>query len=347
MKIALLSSGHLSNKKEATWITLKHLAEYYSSIGHETIIIARKHPNLPEIENLKGSKIYRLFNNFLFGYSTIKQLKINFDVIHGFSSSPIMALSTYIAGKACKKPKLIHTLKSYSKSKILNSMLKFPLKLMHKVTVPTTLAKNKLNLNKIDVIHSNIDTINFKPRNKEKLKQKYNIKEKVIFYYGAMRINKGVDYLIQALPKLKENVTCIMAFRSFTDEKTNFYKNMLKELNFKNTQFIFNDINIYEYVSMADVVVLAYPNIEGTEGNPSCLLESMASKTPVITTFIPEIVEITKNSVNLVPPKDIDLLAKEIDLVLKSPSKIKIEQAFKISQEFSNKKIAEKYLKLY
>ena len=73
----------------------------------------------------------------------------------------------------------------------------------------------------------------------------------------------------------------------------------------------------------------------------------MASKTPVITTFIPEIIEITKNSVNLVPPKDINLLAKEIDLVLKNPSKIKIEQAFKISQEFSNKKIAEKYLKLY
>ena len=226
--------------------------------------------------------------------------------------------------------------------------MKSPLNLMDIVTIPTILARNKLNLKKeVKIIHSNIDILNFKPRNKEKLKQKYNIKGKVIFYYGAMRINKGIDYLIQALPKVKENVICIMAFRSFTDEKINFYNNMLKELNIKNTQFIFNDINIYEYVSMADVVVLAYPSIEGTEGNPSCLLESMASKTPVITTFIPEIIEITKNSVNLVPPKDINLLAKEIDLVLKNPSKIKIEQAFKISQEFSNKKIAEKYLKLY
>ena len=102
---------------------------------------------------------------------------------------------------------------------------------------------------------------------------------------------------------------------------------------------------------MADAVVLAYPTLRGTEGNPSCLLESMAAKTPVVTTSLPELREIIQHEqeVLMANPSDPVSVAENIIKILKNEQLKQqlTENAYIKAQEFDTKKIAEEFLKLY
>src|SRR3989344_6570641 len=99
MNIALITSSALSNKKEATWLTLHLLAKEYTKLGHKVIICAEKNKNLPTVEEIEGIKIHRLFKGkILNGRRSLQNIanteKISFDLIHGFSSSPLLVLNT-------------------------------------------------------------------------------------------------------------------------------------------------------------------------------------------------------------------------------------------------------------
>jgi len=113
----------------------------------------------------------------------------------------------------------------------------------------------------------------------------------------------------------------------------------------------YRDVIIEDYVSMANAVVLAYPNLIGTEGNPSCLLESLAAKTPVITTSLKELREIVthEEDVLMAIPGNVSSLADNITRLLNDPIlQEKIQQNGIIkAKEFSTEKIATQFLKLY
>ena len=114
MNIALIASAALSNKKEATWITLLALAKEYTKQGHKVIISAENNGSLPKIEEEEGIKVYRLYHGKIAAgarslHTISKQEKISFDIIHGFSSSPLMTLNTLLAKKIFPKAKAIHT----------------------------------------------------------------------------------------------------------------------------------------------------------------------------------------------------------------------------------------------
>ena len=366
MNIVLLAPGFLISKKEATWITLTDLAKEYKNKGHFVAIVAEKHPGLPVLEIVNGIKVYRLFSGkFRKGYKTIKEIqqreKITVDIIHGFGSSPLMALNTFFAKKAAPKARIIHTIKSRSLefwngeklSRLLNSMdrVTFPSKVMREFFVQKGLKKEKTR-----IIRSNINTTRFRPRNKEELKKKFGfLGKKVVLYYGAIRKEKGVDCLLQAAPEIvKEfpDVKFVLAIRSNAVEKKEIYMKMAEELECKNYVTItLDDLPIEEYVSMADCVVLAYPTLVGTEGNPSCLLESMAAKTPVITTSLPELQEIAQKDeeVLMAIPGDAHSVAEEVKRLFKDKQlgeKI-AEKGYHKAQDFSVENVSAVFLQLY
>src|SRR3989344_4290314 len=116
MNIVLISTSALTNKKEATWLTLHSLAKEYTRHGHHVIISAEKSSLLPKIEEVEGITVYRLHKGKIFAgrrslRSVSKKEKISFDIIHGFSSSPLMAFNTLLAKKAFPKAKAVHTIK--------------------------------------------------------------------------------------------------------------------------------------------------------------------------------------------------------------------------------------------
>ena len=99
------------------------------------------------------------------------------------------------------------------------------------------------------------------------------------------------------------------------------------------------------------MVVLPYPTLDGTEGNPSCMLEAMASKTPVITTNLPELREIVtpEKDVLMAKPGDHSSLSTHIKRLLENPllGQKLAQNSFLKSQQFDGNRIAEQFLQLY
>ncbi len=366
MDIALLTTTFVrkgrKKNREATEITVKALAKNFSEKGHKVAIINRGNGNIPKHERLGKINIHHPFKSELLtgllGLFYVQSLRgRKFDVVHNFSAAPILSFKTLIA-KTFLRCKTINTLKSYSRKDFYR--FKFLKVLSHadKITVPTEIFKKRLIARgvpnkKIVVVRSNIDCSKFKSSNKTTLKKKFGFtNKKVILYFGALWEEKGLQYLVKAIPTLTEkhpNIQFIIAPRHKVREiDAPVIKAALRN---KNVKLVLEVKDIVEYINVADAVVLPYKNLIATEGNPSCLLESMACKTPVVTSKLPEITEIVKDGEDVLmsKPGDVNGLVTQIDRIL-SDTKLRnklIKSAHKKSKLFDEKKIAKKYLEIY
>ncbi len=369
MNIILSTIGTLQNQKESAHITTINLAKELQTLGHKVIIITQRIPHQPTEITIDNITIYRpyripflskLFSHPLAIHKLQKEKKINIDIIHSFSATPLFALNTFLSKLFTKNAKTIHTIKSYSRDKNGNRGNIF-LRLVDKVTVPTKTHAQKINIKKekSEVIYSPVNLNKFQPKDETKLKQKYHYQnKKIILYYGALWNNKGVDNLIKAIPLLiKERENNKDKHKDPQNLHFLFlprYRNiepqlkLIKELNIQNNiEFITNDVIIEDYVNLADVIVLPYKNLLGTEGNPSCLLEALACKTPVVTTKLPELEELFSNcTIMAIPNNPIDLAEKISQSLTQNNRKI-IENGFQLVQSFDQKKIAKDFIKIY
>lgn len=374
MKIALLVSGFNKDAKEALNITTRNLALLFKEKGNEVSIITKQKKGEKQIESYRGIDIYRLYQNPLYPKvkfnvlgafvwlvknilifpQTIKKIKKQFEIIHGFSSAPILVLRSIFSRRYFKNAKIVHTIKGYSRygykfARFLN--------LADKITVPSEIIKNKLvkrgcKASKINVIHSPVDLKRFRPLNKQILKNKYGFKNKnVVLYYGHMTELKGINYLLDAIKLIEDKNIVFLFVSSSTNEFNEPYKKRIRNEKISNAEIITKDVKVEEYVNLADVVILPYPNLISTEANPSCLIESMACKTPVVTTDLPELIEIVTpgKDVLMVKPKDSQSLAQSIINLLndKKLQKKLAESAYKKSKQFDVRIITQKYIELY
>ncbi len=373
MNIAIFSAGFFKNKKESIRITLINFAKRLIEKGNKVVIIC-ENKGFKEMEVIDGIRLYMVGNLkkstkydyysvfkrvFSFSKSIIniqKNENLKFDIIHGFSASPVLALRAVLCKRKLGRVKTVHTIKSYSRYKgsYLFSRL---LNKIDVVTVATRsmlqrLVKHGVKKEKIRIIPSFIDLDKFKPMDKGKLKKKYGFKDKkVVLYYGLMHERKGVDDLIKAIPlvlKKEKDVVFLFAPRGFTEE----YARKIKKAGvWNNVKIVDKEIKIEDYVSLADMIVLPYASMVATESNPSCLLESMACKTPVVTTDFPELREIVtpEQDVLMAKPRDVVSLAENINRLLKDKKLQKklVENAYKKSKEFDVKIITKQFIKLY
>lgn len=357
MNIAFLSSASLSNPKESARITTLNLAKSLSQKGHQVFIITEKVPNLPDQEAIEGIPVFRYYKSpgKILSYPLAvrkiqKEKKIMFDILHGFSATPLFLPAMIISKIFAPKAKTIYTLKSYSRNK-WGRRGSFLLRFINQVTFPTkehALKYGKFKRNEV-IIHSPVDTKKFCPKDKEELKRKKRLEgNKILFYYGAMWENKGIDLLISSLPEIikKQNkliLLCAPRYKHFEKQVQ-----LVDKLNLKlRVTFLTGNLPIEDYVALADLVVLPYPNLIGTEGNPSCLLEAMACKTPVVTTDLPELREIAGGLVWMAKPGDARSLAETINYALAHPSAEMVEKAYLKAQEFRVEKITEEFLEVY
>ncbi len=367
MNIALLSTGSFQ-EKEATAITIMDFAQELMHQKNQVTIICERRGEKNRFEEIKGIKIYKIgfrdrdkdrlaiYNRIFahaFGLRRMqKKSQSDFEVIHSFSAAPILALRTVISKLFNKKALTVHTLKSYSRAKLGSAFYK-ALNFVDIVTVPSRVFADKLitrgvQKDKIRVIHSHIDTKKFVPQDRDALKRKYGYEKKnIIFYYGAMWEKKGTDDLIKAIPMvLKQNNKALFLF---APRNLPYAENYDQELSYfgNRVRILKEEVNIADYVAMADLVVLPYPELTGTEGNPSCLLETMACKTPVVTTSLPELQEIVGDCVFMASQKDINSIAQSIIKALEYYPENMIEKAYRRAQEFSVEKITQDFLQVY
>jgi glycosyltransferase involved in cell wall biosynthesis len=369
MNIALLSTGFLG-KKEATAITVFDFAKNLVEQGEKVTIISEKRNEALRFELVDGIMIYRIgfpkqprifstfsFYNRIFAHAmAIRKLnhknKESFNIIHNFSAAPILSLRVILSKIFNRKAKTIHTLKSYSREGLGKYFFKL-LNLVDAITVPTKIYSDFLitkgvKKEKVKIINSHINTKKFFPKDRSMIKNLYGYSNrKVILYYGSMWENKGTNLLIQTIPYIiKNNPNILFLFLPRNTEYAKKYESSLNKY-CSNIKIIYESTRIEDYVALADLVVLPYTTLVGTEGNPSCLLESMACKTPVVTSNLPELKEIVNDSVLMAEPGDLNDLVAQIEIALKNYPNQLIEKAYLESQKFTVDKISKEFVNLY
>ena len=168
-----------------------------------------------------------------------------------------------------------------------------------------------------------------------------------------MSESKGIYNLIDAIELIKDEDFIALFITGSGENFIQPYERAVRKKNLQNKIKIIKTPvkktrNIEEYVAMADAVVLPYPNLISTEAQPSCVIESMASKTQLITTDIKESKELVSGYAILAKPCNTESLAAKIKEFLRNgPDKRMIEKAHKKALEFDYRRVIGRYLDIY
>jgi glycosyltransferase involved in cell wall biosynthesis len=341
MNILILCNNFLKGHKEATKITITEFAELLERAGHQVEVI----PDASVKSTLKKVK-------------KLKKAGKSFDIIHGFSAAPLLAMKVRLAKRHFPNARTIQTLKSYSKKFLGSLSFSLFLNSVDKVTVSTNEFKEKLIMrgcpeNKISVIRSPINLSRFIPLKKEELKEAYNFKDKnIIFYYGSLHHTKGSTELIKsAAPILQKDKDTILLMCPRHNPQQEIL-DLITELGiWDQTHIVTEDVNIVEYLNMGDVLLLPYTSMVGTEGNPSCLLEAAACKVPVVTSNFAELREVMTpdEDVLMANPGNVQKFEENIrKLLVDEELRNRLtENAFRKKEQFDHKTITKQFLELY
>lgn len=194
----------------------------------------------------------------------------------------------------------------------------------------------------------------FKPLNKSDcisyIKNKYNIESPFILYIGGFSTRKNVKELILAFNKIYKSLNNdykLVLCGSIKDEGAKL-QDLCKEL-FIDDKVIFtgfiNDYDLPIFYNASNLFV--YPSLYEGFGLPP--LEAMSCKTPVITSNLTSIPEVTNDCAVLIDPFNKDELASAILSLLNSPSLLEeySEKGYKNSLEFTWTKTAKATLNAY
>lgn len=237
-------------------------------------------------------------------------------------------------------------------------------RLANKVLVHTTEHKKKLidrydtPIEKIEIIPHGISKGSTVTNNQiQEIKEKYNLKNgKIITFFGSIRPNKGVEYLILAFSKvIKRKNNLILLIAGSAPKIWSEYLNSLKNLSItldiadyiRFTGFI-DDRNIPAILQTSEIVVLPYIQI-----TQSGVLhrEVIPYAKPVIISDVGGIAEtVKKYHIGIVvPPKDVISLENAILEILNNYKKCNkyIENQKRVRKQYSWINIARMHVKIY
>jgi len=218
----------------------------------------------------------------------------------------------------------------------------------------------KTRLNKIEIIpHPITERHEINPIQKEKVIKKYNLNNKtIIAYFGFIRPNKGMEYLINAFPKvLEKKGNLILLIAGIEPKEWRGYLNKLEELVKINgvgkyvriTGYMPED-EIPVIFSLSEIIVM--PLLIHTT-NSRALHRAISYNKPVIITDLGSgtVSEIVKryNIGCVVPPRDSRAIADAILGMLDNPEEMEMfrKNELKVAEELSQKNIAKMHIDLY
>jgi glycosyltransferase involved in cell wall biosynthesis len=178
---------------------------------------------------------------------------------------------------------------------------------------------------KIHVIYNGVDVEKFKP-NKDRagLRRELGLeeKQKIILFVGRLYQRKGLDTLLQSIPKVIQNfkdVKFVLSGEGFKQNKEKLLK-LAKKLDIENHVLFagyFPDEKLPDLYATSDIFVLPalYENF------PFAILEAQATGLPVISTRVGGIPELITNNENglLVDPADSEQLTEATLTLLQNP----------------------------
>lgn len=274
--------------------------------------------------------LYR-FTGSSYSYFVSKYLKKKIekpDIIHSHFSYP----DGFGILKSVKKwnvPFVVHLRGGYriATGKAYNSIKTKQLKTLEnadKIVAVSHSVRNEyinmgVNREKISVIPNGANIEKFKPMDKNMAREKLNLEidKKIILFIGYLRFRKGINFLLDAVPKIlkEEKATFIILGEGVLKNK------LLKQVHeLKISKFVkFIDPIAHDeiplWINASDFLVL--PTL--AEGRPNVVIESMACEKSIIASNvdgIPELIDDGKTGI-LIPPKDSEAIALNIIKLLK------------------------------
>ena len=215
----------------------------------------------------------------------------------------------------------------------------------------------KRYLNKLAVIHPPITVVPILVREIQAFREKYGIQpgERVIGMVARLAAEKGVEYLVQALPEIRQSVpgarvVFVGEYEHVVGESA-YRQKILAMIDALNDQWTFLGVLSEEeksaFYHVCDVVAL--PSVNSTESFGMVQVEALTCGTPVVATDLPGVrqpVSITGMG-EIVPVRDTAALAKAIIKVLKRGMRVDPDTARNIAQEYAPETVAKAYAALY
>lgn len=179
----------------------------------------------------------------------------------------------------------------------------------------------KYNAIPIGVYHNSLDE-SIKKQGIDPVKDK----KKQILFLGRLAANKGVNYLVSAMPKiLAKHPDAKLVICGEGEEKPSIV-NLIKKLGLEGSVTFYGTVNLDTLASLyAASSVFVLPSINRLEAFGIVQLEAMACHTPVIASDIPgvnSVMDVGKSGL-LVPKQDPQAIADAVIKILSDPELIR------------------------
>lgn len=315
------------------------LAEEFSKQGNEVHIITSKYADT----NSKVLQIHNIVKEWDFSeYKTIikKVKEINPDIVNiqypsnEYKSAFMMSLLPFRIKQKfkCIVTATVHEYdyEEFSIQRKFRLYLNFSKLDKIIVAAEEFINKIKMIVPKTDIVYipisSNIPRSEITEKKKDELLEKYNLKnKKIISYFGFARVSKGIEYLLECMKELSEDVKLLYIGK--LDEKNEYEKSLLElmdTLNIKDriaiTGLFDNEKDVADLLQISDLCVL--PFTEGVQTRNGSFLAAYNQKLPVITTSKEKK---DYNGIYYVEPKNKEKLLEKIEKVLENEEKFERE----------------------
>ena len=231
----------------------------------------------------------------------------NYEILHEFSSSPIMLLRTLFFKKVLKK-NVLHTFLTLPPNIYKRNNFLILDKLVKDLTIITT---NNLQMKKLRQLlpNNNIDylSIGYTKNNDNdgEFSEIDKKNSKIISFLGPLRDIKGYKSFINLSNffeiKNENNYKFIIACHPLgTDKEHNKNLKKIKNMKIKNLYIYEQMINKQKFFNFTDIILFPQTTYDGATGHPVTLLEAMGYNKFCIVNKIPGLIELINYSNGIV-----------------------------------------------
>lgn len=370
----VISLSYYSPHISGLTLSIKRLAELLASNNYQVTILAAQHekklPLKEEIQRVavvRAPYLLRVGKNFVmprFSLIAFKLLKENDAVMITLpqAQSIVVALLAKILGK---KIYCLYICEVILPGRWTSKLINWGVGVVNRITLLfadeiITLSQdfaqynNALKHKKVHGIYPVIIPPKVSGSERDTLLKKLPKKRYSIGYLGRIASEKGLNYLLEAIPALQKNLgndfIIILAGPKKTVGEEN-YKKQIEALLKTYPEFVIqlgelSDQQLGAFYSLLDVFVL--PSTNNTEAFGMVQVEAMYCGTPVVATNLPGVrVPILETGMGeIVETKNTQKLAEAIVKVLENKKKY-VKPAATIEEIFSVEKILKEYKKIF
>lgn len=322
-------------------VLFKNLCEGLAARGHNVTVVTLRLPKTVPFEMINGVKVHRVKTpkrgaRYWFTFVAIPRalaLAKQVDVIHTTTYNG--ALPGWLAAKLTGKKCLITVhevigsqwahlagmtwLMAKLHQLLERLILTLPFDMYVSVSQYTAgcLANLGIDQKRRTVIYNGIDHNLFNPEKADgnAIRYELNLGNRFIYmYYGRPGISKGVEYLVQAAPLIKQKIPdskLLMLLANDPKDQYEKIRHMIRDLNIADSIILLDPVprnDLPGYIAASDCVVV--PSL--SEGFGFTAAEACAMGKPVVASNVASLPEVVSGRYILVEPRNPESIARAV-----------------------------------